>query len=72
MSEMETKKRLVVLGGGESGIGAAVLGKVKGMEVFLSDCGKIAPAILRHSTAIKLIMSKADTHLSLSSMPMKL
>lgn len=39
-------KRLVVLGGGESGIGAAVLGKVKGMDVFLSDCGKIAPRYL--------------------------
>lgn len=34
-------KRLVVLGGGESGVGAAILGKVKGMEVFLSDMGKI-------------------------------
>ena len=33
--------RLVVLGGGESGTGAAVLGKVKGMDVFLSDMGKI-------------------------------
>lgn len=39
-------KRLVILGGGESGIGAAVLGKVKGMDVFLSDCGKIAPRYL--------------------------
>ena len=39
---MKTKK-LVVLGGGESGVGAAILGKVKGMEVFLSDMGKIAP-----------------------------
>lgn len=36
-------KRLVVLGGGESGVGAAVLGKVKGMDVFLSDMGTIAP-----------------------------
>ncbi len=36
-------KRLVVLGGGESGVGAAILGKVKGMEVFLSDMGTIAP-----------------------------
>lgn len=36
-------KRLVVLGGGESGVGAAVLGKVKGMDVFLSDMGAIAP-----------------------------
>lgn len=35
-------KRLVVLGGGESGVGAAILGKVKGMEVFLSDMGKIS------------------------------
>lgn len=35
-------KRLVVLGGGESGVGAAILGKVKGMNVFLSDMGTIA------------------------------
>ena len=33
--------RLVVLGGGESGAGAAVLGKVKGMDLFLSDMGTI-------------------------------
>ena len=33
--------RLVVLGGGESGVGAAILGKEKGMEVFLSDMGTI-------------------------------
>ena len=30
-------KRIVVLGGGESGTGAAVLAKVKGFDVFLSD-----------------------------------
>lgn len=36
-------KRLVVLGGGESGVGAAILGKEKGMDVFLSDMGTIAP-----------------------------
>ncbi len=35
--------RIVVLGGGESGIGSAVLAKVKGFDVFLSDSGKIAP-----------------------------
>lgn len=46
MNEATEQKRLVVLGGGESGIGAAVLGKVKGMDVFLSDCGKIAPRYL--------------------------
>ena len=30
------------MGGGESGVGAAVLAKVKGMDVFLSDSGEIA------------------------------
>ena len=34
-------KRIVVLGGGESGAGAAVLAKVKGFDVFLSDKGRI-------------------------------
>ncbi|MGP1621663.1 MAG: UDP-N-acetylmuramoyl-L-alanine--D-glutamate ligase [Candidatus Cryptobacteroides sp.] len=34
--------RIVILGGGESGVGAAVLAKVKGFDVFLSDKGKIA------------------------------
>ena len=34
-------KRLVILGGGESGVGTAVLAKKKGFEVFLSDKGKI-------------------------------
>lgn len=34
-------KRIAVLGGGESGAGAAVLAKVKGMDVFLSDMGHI-------------------------------
>lgn len=46
MEGTSKQKRLVILGGGESGIGAAVLGKVKGMDVFLSDCGKIAPRYL--------------------------
>ena len=35
--------RLVILGGGESGVGAAILGKKLGMDVFLSDAGSIAP-----------------------------
>ena len=33
--------RIVVLGGAESGVGAAVLAKVKGFDVFLSDKGTI-------------------------------
>ena len=35
-------KRLVILGGGESGVGAAILGKDKGMDVFLSDSGSLS------------------------------
>ncbi|GIM54398.1 UDP-N-acetylmuramoyl-L-alanine--D-glutamate ligase [Capnocytophaga cynodegmi] len=35
-------KKLVILGGGESGVGAAILGKKKHWDVFLSDKGKIA------------------------------
>jgi len=34
-------KRLVILGGGESGVGTAILGKKKGYDVFVSDFGKI-------------------------------
>ena len=37
-------KRLVVLGAGESGVGAAILAKTKGYEVFVSDAGTIKPA----------------------------
>ena len=38
---MMDKGKLAVLGGGESGVGAAVLGKHKGYEVFVSDFGQI-------------------------------
>ena len=34
-------KRLVILGGGESGVGTAVLALKKGYDVFLSDKGKL-------------------------------
>ncbi len=35
------KKKLVILGGGESGIGAALLAKKNGLKIFLSDSGII-------------------------------
>ena len=41
--QQQHKKRLVILGGGESGVGAAILGKDRGWDVFLSDSGEIAP-----------------------------
>ena len=34
-------KRIVILGGGESGVGTAILAKQKGHEVFVSDFGEI-------------------------------
>jgi len=34
-------ENLVILGGGESGTGAAILGKQKGFKVFVSDRGKL-------------------------------
>lgn len=36
-------KKIVVLGAGESGTGAAILAKDRGMDVFLSDYGTVAP-----------------------------
>ncbi len=38
------RQRLVILGGGESGVGAALLGKKAGYEVFVSDGGSIKQA----------------------------
>ncbi|HKK80682.1 MAG TPA: UDP-N-acetylmuramoyl-L-alanine--D-glutamate ligase [Prolixibacteraceae bacterium] len=34
-------ERLVILGAGESGVGAAILGKAKGFDVFVSDMGDL-------------------------------
>lgn len=49
------EKRMVILGGGESGVGAAFLARQKGFEVFLSDEGFIqAP----HKN--ELIVNKID------------
>ncbi|MEY3342438.1 MAG: UDP-N-acetylmuramoyl-L-alanine--D-glutamate ligase [Bacteroidota bacterium] len=38
---MSNKGKIVVLGAGESGLGSAVLAKLKGYEVFVSDSGPI-------------------------------
>ena len=37
------QKKLVVLGGGLSGVGAAILAKAQGFDVFLSDSGELSP-----------------------------
>ncbi len=38
---MKEKNFLVILGGGESGVGTAILGKTEGFRTFVSDKGKI-------------------------------
>lgn len=40
-TEAQMKERIVILGAGESGTGAALLAKAKGFDVFVSDQGKI-------------------------------
>ena len=46
------KQRLVILGGGESGVGTAILGKKQEFDVFVSDFGKIKDnykQVLKHN-----------------------
>lgn len=40
---MDKRKRIVILGAGESGTGSAILAKQEGFDVFVSDAGKINP-----------------------------
>jgi UDP-N-acetylmuramoylalanine--D-glutamate ligase len=44
------QKRLVVLGAGESGVGAAILGKARGFDVFVSDLGTLQPEYRKELT----------------------
>lgn len=43
MTPLHTANKLVILGGGESGVGAALLGKARGYDVFLSDQNPLQP-----------------------------
>lgn len=47
-------KKLVILGGGESGVGAAILGKQKGFDVFVSDKGLIKPVYSQELTQAEI------------------
>jgi len=49
------REKLIVLGGGESGVGAALLGKKQGFRVFLSDKG-----ILKDEYREKLIENEVE------------
>lgn len=41
----DSVRKVVILGGGESGVGAAILAQQKGYEVFLSDSGHLKPEL---------------------------
>ncbi len=41
---MEEQRHIVILGAGESGVGAAILAQQKGYDVFVSDFGTIHPS----------------------------
>ncbi|MGM0634491.1 MAG: UDP-N-acetylmuramoyl-L-alanine--D-glutamate ligase [Bacteroidota bacterium] len=47
-------KKIAVLGGGESGVGAAILAVKKGYQVFLSDKGKIKPHYAQELNGIQV------------------
>ena len=47
---IHSEYHIVVLGAGESGVGAALLCQQKGLSVFVSDYGQIAPNTLQSSS----------------------
>lgn len=54
------KKRLVILGAGESGFGTAVLGRKEGYDVFVSDGGKIKDSYKRQMVEWKIEFEEAQ------------
>ncbi|MBQ7530363.1 MAG: UDP-N-acetylmuramoyl-L-alanine--D-glutamate ligase [Paludibacteraceae bacterium] len=62
-------KRMVILGAGESGVGAAILAKVKGYDVFVSDMGAIKPhyAVLLDQHGISCESGKHTAELILNA-----
>ena len=67
------KEKVVILGGGESGVGAAMLAKVKGFDVFLSDNSLISSkhkqTLLEHDIAFEEGQHDTDSILSAKPEP---
>jgi 3-isopropylmalate dehydratase small subunit len=59
-------RRIVVLGAGESGTGAAVLAKKQGFDIFVSDAGKI-----KDGDALEIDMVQGVIHNLTSGEPYK-
>ncbi len=53
--------KLVILGAGESGIGAALLGKSRGYDVFVSDGGAIKDIYKQELAVNHIPLRKAGT-----------
>jgi UDP-N-acetylmuramoylalanine--D-glutamate ligase len=53
-------KRLVILGGGESGVGAALLGKQKGYDVFLFDEGSLKKGYRNELKAANVLFAEGE------------
>ena len=47
-------QKLIILGAGESGVGAAILGKAKGYDVFVSDAAVIKPSFQNELQAAQI------------------
>ena len=50
----EKLQKLIILGAGESGVGAAILGKAKGYDVFVSDAAAIKPSFQEELQAAQI------------------
>jgi UDP-N-acetylmuramoylalanine--D-glutamate ligase len=50
----EKLQKLIILGAGESGVGAAILGKAKGYDVFVSDAAVIKPSFQNELQAAQI------------------
>ncbi len=53
-------QRIVILGAGESGVGAAILAKLQGYDVFVSDGGKIKDEFKKELTQHKIEFEEAQ------------
>ena len=68
---IDNMKRIVILGAGESGAGAAVLAKKQGFDVFVSDMSAIKDKYKKMLDSHGIAWRKAATRRTKSSMPTK-
>ncbi|MEQ7799895.1 UDP-N-acetylmuramoyl-L-alanine--D-glutamate ligase [Pedobacter sp. ASV1-7] len=52
------KQRIVILGGGESGVGAAILAQKEGFDVFLSDFGVISSQYKKRLQELNIVFEE--------------